>query len=97
MAIVNPQRRMACTALVPEHSFTLDHRQGVEMCAAGTNAIQGSFVVSQGGTPQDDSGGHSRDTPLEYSTVGGITRQAVDLVGGALRCTCSCRFGPLQG
>jgi hypothetical protein len=25
LAIVNPQRRMGCAALVPEHSFTRDH------------------------------------------------------------------------
>jgi hypothetical protein len=61
LAIVNPQRRMGCAALMPEYSFTLEHRQGVEIGAAGTNAIQGFFVVSQGGTPQDDSGGRSRD------------------------------------
>jgi hypothetical protein len=27
LAIVNPQRRMDCTALMPEYSFTLDRRQ----------------------------------------------------------------------
>ena len=31
-AIVNPQRPMGCAALMPEYSFTLDHRQRVEIC-----------------------------------------------------------------
>jgi hypothetical protein len=34
LAIVNPQRRMGCAALIPEYSFTLDYRQGVKICAA---------------------------------------------------------------
>jgi hypothetical protein len=32
LAIVNPQRRIGCAALIPEYSFTLDHRQGLEIC-----------------------------------------------------------------
>ena len=47
---------MGYAAPVREYPFTLDHRQGVGICAVGTNVIQGSFVVPQGGTPQDDSG-----------------------------------------
>jgi len=34
LAIVNPQRRICCAALMPEYSFTLDQRQGVETRAA---------------------------------------------------------------
>jgi hypothetical protein len=56
LAIVNPQRRIGYAAPVREYSFTLDHRQGVGVCAVETNVIQGSLVVPQGGTPQDDSG-----------------------------------------
>jgi hypothetical protein len=33
----------------------------------------------------DRSRRRSRDTPPEYNTVGGITRQAADLKGGDLR------------
>jgi hypothetical protein len=32
LAIVNPQRRNGCAALRPEYSFTLGHRQGLEIC-----------------------------------------------------------------
>jgi hypothetical protein len=31
LAIVNPQQRIGCAALMPEYSFTLDHRQGLEI------------------------------------------------------------------
>jgi hypothetical protein len=34
LVIVNPQRRLGCAALIPEYSFTLDHRQAVEICDA---------------------------------------------------------------
>ena len=47
---------MGCAALLPQYSFTLHHHQGVEICVAGTNVMQRSFLVPKGGTPQDDSG-----------------------------------------
>jgi hypothetical protein len=34
LAIVNPQRRMGCAALMPQYSFTRDRCQGVKICAA---------------------------------------------------------------
>ncbi|MGB7590983.1 MAG: hypothetical protein WBO19_07075 [Terriglobia bacterium] len=79
LAIVNPQRRVSCAALMPEYSFTPDRYQGVEIWAARVGAS------SRKRTNREERVNPARwdDTPLEYSTVGGITSQA------ALQC---CRW-----
>jgi hypothetical protein len=34
LAISNPQWRVCSAAFMPEYSFTLEHRRGVEICTA---------------------------------------------------------------
>jgi hypothetical protein len=79
LAIVNPQRRVGCAALMPEYSFALDHRQGAEISAAWVGA------PSRKRTDREERGNPAKwdDTPLENGTVGGIAGQA------ALQC---CRW-----